>query len=624
MKDGGYSPTRDALDRLYTYDALNRLLSATGRETAYVTTPGSTERLWDASPWDGDVTKAQGYKEEYQYDAVGFVTELKRTSYPSSGAQVHTRTYSGFVTAGVQQNNRLASASYPDPSPMPGGPISVSYSYDDGGNCVSEGVERKYEWDHAGRLRSFRNQATDATEPTQYVQYLYDASGQRVKKLNRKQLGSDWDVVVYIDGVLEQRTQQRGATTKQGAVLHVLDGGKRLGMRRTGETFDAKPEHLLLLSDHLGSGSVELDWSLGDFLDREEFRPYGETSFGSYAHKRYRFTGKERDEESGLNYHGARYYAPGLARWMSPDPKGLVDGVNLYGYARGNPVGLSDPTGTESQPDHKAQRPEGGVIHSEKATGVLDRVWNWLTTPISANIQQQNENLRLDQTLLRERAVKSGSFLDWLAASVGNEEYGPAPNTPLEIVTLGVLASVSNIGNRSRSTNQQQNTKKEQSQTKDSSSASNSAINSSSYSQTSIIGRFSIAPLKSTRVREAFYEVSARMIKQGGSQAEQKALWEAHMPLIKTLKRDWHAMPCETSDGSHMWQGIKGLTLVIDKSGAQFYGNFEMNQNIYTYHPRSTRLMDGIYTPDYKQLVPLKDHILEHAPHFLAPEAVDK
>lgn len=314
-----------------------------------MTTPGSTERLWDASPWDGDVTKAQGYKEEYQYDSVGFVKELKRTSYPSSGAQVHTRTYSGYVVAGVQQNNRLASASYPDPSPMPGGPISVSYSYDDSGHCISEGAERKYEWDHAGRLRSFRNQATDATEPTQYVQYLYDASGQRVKKLNRKQLGSDWDVVVYIDGVLEQRTQQRGATTKQGAVLHVLDGGKRLGMRRTGETFDAKPENLLVLSDHLGSGSVELDWSLGDFIDREEFRPYGETSFGSYAHKRYRFTGKERDEESGLNYHGARYYAPGLARWMSPDPKGLVDGVNLYGYVRGNPVRLSDPTGTEAE-----------------------------------------------------------------------------------------------------------------------------------------------------------------------------------------------------------------------------------------------------------------------------------
>ena len=59
---------------------------------------------------------------------------------------MHTRTYAGFVVAGVQQNNRLASASYPDPSPMPGRPISVSYGYDSVGNCVSEGSERKYEW----------------------------------------------------------------------------------------------------------------------------------------------------------------------------------------------------------------------------------------------------------------------------------------------------------------------------------------------------------------------------------------------------------------------------------------------------------------------------------------------
>ena len=37
-----------------------------------------------------------------------------------------------------------------------------------------------------------------------------------------------------------------------------------------------------------------------DFINREEYFPYGETSFGSFARKRYRFTGKERDEESGL------------------------------------------------------------------------------------------------------------------------------------------------------------------------------------------------------------------------------------------------------------------------------------------------------------------------------------
>ena len=49
-------------------------------------------------------------------------------------------------------------------------------------------------------------------------------------------------------------------------------------------------------------------WSIraGALVNREEFTPYGETSFGSFAKKRYRFTGKERDEESGLNYHGAQ------------------------------------------------------------------------------------------------------------------------------------------------------------------------------------------------------------------------------------------------------------------------------------------------------------------------------
>ena len=182
------------------------------------------------------------------------------------------------------------------------------------------------------------------------MQYLYDAAGQRVKKLNRKQTGANWDAVVYIDGVLELRTQKRGATTKQGLELHVLDGQKRLGRRRSGDSLDSKPDNLLVLGDHLGSANVELDWSLGSFVDREEFRPYGETSFGSYVNKRYRFTGKERDEESGLNYHGARYYAPGLARWMSPDPKGLVDGVNLYGYVRSNPLNLVDPGGEESLP----------------------------------------------------------------------------------------------------------------------------------------------------------------------------------------------------------------------------------------------------------------------------------
>ena len=63
--------------------------------------------------------------------------------------------------------------------------------------------------------------------------------------------------------------------------------------------------------------------------------------------KRYRYTGKERDEETALYYHGARYYAPWLGRWTAPDPLGLRDGPNPYGYVRCNPVRLVDPTGTQ-------------------------------------------------------------------------------------------------------------------------------------------------------------------------------------------------------------------------------------------------------------------------------------
>jgi RHS repeat-associated protein len=68
----------------------------------------------------------------------------------------------------------------------------------------------------------------------------------------------------------------------------------------------------------------------------EEYHPYGTSAYRSFqssevSAKRYRYTGKERDEETSLYYHGARYYAPWLGRWTQADPAGTVDGTNLYG-----------------------------------------------------------------------------------------------------------------------------------------------------------------------------------------------------------------------------------------------------------------------------------------------------
>lgn len=136
---------------------------------------------------------------------------------------------------------------------------------------------------------------------------------------------------------------------EQNNTLHVMDNQSRIALVRVGQpsTNDTTPAVKYHLGDHLGSSNLVVD-DAGSFVNREEYTPYGETSFGSFARKRYRFSGKERDEESGLNYHGARYYASWLGRWTSCDPIGLVDGTNLYVYARNNPIINIDSAGMQA------------------------------------------------------------------------------------------------------------------------------------------------------------------------------------------------------------------------------------------------------------------------------------
>jgi RHS repeat-associated protein len=58
----------------------------------------------------------------------------------------------------------------------------------------------------------------------------------------------------------------------------------------------------------------------------------------------------ERDEETGLQCHGVRYYAPWLGRWVSADPIGLADGVNRFAYVNGSPVASTDSNGMQGVP----------------------------------------------------------------------------------------------------------------------------------------------------------------------------------------------------------------------------------------------------------------------------------
>lgn len=315
----------DKLDRAFNYDALYRLRSATGREC-----DKPPDVPWDDAPRCTDLTKTRSYTEQYLYDLAGNIEQLKHLS---NGA--------GFIRdfALVADNNRLNRVTI--------GAADFGYQYDANGNMIGETTSRHYDWDWADRMKVFRTQTANS-EPSVHAQYLYDAGGQRVKKLIRKP-GGRVEVTVYIDGSFEhQRTVHPGAV-EQNNTLHVMDNQSRIALVRVGQSFtnDTTPAVKYHLGDHLGSSNLVVD-DAGSVINREEYTPYGETSFGSFARKRYRFTGKERDEESGLTYFGMRYFAAWLGRWTSPDPAGSVDGLNPFRYLRGNPVRYVDRVGLSS------------------------------------------------------------------------------------------------------------------------------------------------------------------------------------------------------------------------------------------------------------------------------------
>jgi RHS repeat-associated protein len=316
----------DALDREFAYDPLGRLIRGTGRE--HTTRNPSAEPWLDAvSHTNQDVTQVRAYAREYAYDALGTLTDIQHTT--PNGAGNFTRT---FTIA--PDSNHLESFDQ--------GGLDFPCQYDPRGNLARQAASHHFAWNHSSRLAAFR--LTDgAGNASAEAVYLYDSLGQRVKKLVRT--GGRVETTTTLANSFEHRT----SGTQEQDLLHIMDEQRRISLLRIGPAFVGEdgPAIQYIHSDHLENSTVTVDQN-GNSMHREEFYPYGGTSFGSFARKRYRFTGKERDEESGLSYHRNRYYAPWILRWISPDPAGKGDGLNLYAYARDNPLSLVDPTGTSA------------------------------------------------------------------------------------------------------------------------------------------------------------------------------------------------------------------------------------------------------------------------------------
>ena len=356
----------DALIRRFGYDPLGRLESATGRTCSAIPLP----RPWDEAPPCGYGSGAHGtpgqdnapaltalYRESYAYDAAGNLLRLRRER--GGSATVRHCGVGGRTPAAWDAEWRQHAAGDPWPNAPDNRLTNVgddntaatqTHQFDPAGNLTRQNTDRHFLWDAANRLKLFCVQVIDplqtpgaiiGAEPSIAAHYLYDAAGQRVKKLTRTQ-GGGWEATIYIDGAFERRRwAAAGATPSTATVHHLMDDKRRIALLRTGSPHPQEqgPPVQYHLGDHLDSSVVVTDGA-GAWVNREEFSPYGEATFGGFARKRYRFTGKERDAESGLNYHGARYYAPWLARWVSCDPL-FMD----YGYCRCSPLRLVDPDG---------------------------------------------------------------------------------------------------------------------------------------------------------------------------------------------------------------------------------------------------------------------------------------
>ena len=354
-----------------------------------------------AHPHDGQAMR--NYTQRYTYDEVGNILTM---AHQADGGD-WTRHYSYAIN-----NNRLESTSLPGDDPL--GPYAAKYEYDVHGNMTQMPHLPVMQWDFKDQLQASSKQvrADGGTPETTY--YVYDAAGQRVRKVTERQADVGVTLTrmkerIYLGGfeIYREYSGDGETVVLERETLHVVDDQQRIALVETKttevDTVVVQPIDLLTpviryqLSNHLGSASLELDRD-GNVIAYEEYHPYGSTAYQSrrseteVSLKRYRYTGKERDEETGLGYHRARYYACWLGRWTAADPIGVGDGLNLYEYTSNNPINYVDYSGLQKY--KRGQLMDAGnvvefindptVVESENVPVLLPDKENYLVIPKNA------------------------------------------------------------------------------------------------------------------------------------------------------------------------------------------------------------------------------------------------
>jgi RHS repeat-associated protein len=314
--------TTSIADYNFTYDAYSRITQVAA--TSLVGLAGTTDFTYDTT---GQLTAADHTHisdEAYSYDENG------------------NRTNSGYTTG---TGNRMTSDG------------TFNYTYDDNGNRLTKvristvpAADKtvEYQWDHRNRLIGIVTKNNSGLV-TKEVDYEYDVLNRRVSKsIDADGAGpasAEVTRFVYDGGDILAVTDASGDITHR--MLHGPAVDQILAIEE-----DATGEVLWGLIDHLGSirDIVDNDGNVENHIVYDAFgKVVSETA--AAVDFLFGFTGRERDEESGLNYHRARYYDTATGRWLSNDPIGFAAGdTNIQRYVGNNPVNYVDPSGLTGTP----------------------------------------------------------------------------------------------------------------------------------------------------------------------------------------------------------------------------------------------------------------------------------
>lgn len=313
----------------YRYDTLGQLIEASGRQRRNA--PGGPHLPPFVSP--PDPNQLENYLQTFDYDTGGNLQTLHH--HADSASRTERTAVASLSNRSLPWGDGIESS----------GDSEIDAAYDACGNFKVLQRGQTLHWDARNRLRQV-DQVVREDESADTEIYVYDGDGQRVRKIRTADTGTliRTHETRYLPGV-EVRTSP-------DETLHVISvQSGRCTVRILHWEKGSSPEGALhqlryCLADHLESSTLELDKD-ARLISQENYYPYGGTAWWAgrdkveASYKTIRYSGQERDA-TGLYYYGLRYYMPWRQRWLSADPAGAIDGLNLYRMVGGNPTGYVD------------------------------------------------------------------------------------------------------------------------------------------------------------------------------------------------------------------------------------------------------------------------------------------